>query len=399
MKTRTVLATLILPWLVACAAAPTPTPPSTSIVSATLMPTGAPTNTPTLPPRATETSTPLATPTFTPRPIPTNTPTPRPTATSTPTPCTTLRACAERKKFEIGSYLTGTWFRDDKWRDTIAREFNLAVLSAGFYWDAVEPTRGQFNFSSVDEQVAFAQSKKMPICGHALLLAESPYIPDWLAQGNLSRDDLAQLLRAYIGQVMQRYKGQISQYIVVEDPYPGSPADVFYPKFGYDYIDLAFQIARETDPSATLIFNAGDNETSAGASTQLTRQIVQRLKAKGLVDGVGLEMHLDATKPYTKQDVIATMRSYAVPVYVTEIDVDLTDVPGTREERYAKQAQVYRDMLAACLESGVCKSFAVWGIGDKHSWLERKSSNADPTLFDDDLRPKPAFSALLEILQ
>jgi endo-1,4-beta-xylanase len=175
--------------------------------------------------------------------------------------------------------------------------------------------------------------------------------------------------------------------------------DVFYKKFGFDYIDLAFQIARETDPSAKLIYNAGDNETSAAPTTQQTRLIVDRLRAKGLIDGVGLEMHLDATQTYDKEDVITTMKSYGVPVHVTEIDVDLTNVKGAQEERYARQAQVYGDMLSACLESGVCKSFSVWGIGDKNSWLERESSNADPTLFDDNLNPKPAYFAILNALR
>ncbi len=390
MRLAKVLASLIVTALVAsCGSAPTATPTLAPTRTMTTAPTLTATNVPTSTPRATETST------------PTFTATPRPTATATATPCTTLRECADRKQIQIGTYLTGSWFPDPKFKEIVAKGFNLAVISSGFYWHDVEPTRGQFNLSFADEQVAFAQSKNMLMCGHALLLAESPYIPDWLAKGNFTRDDLAQLLRNYIVQVMSRYKGRIGMYLVVEDAPlpPDTQNDIFYQKFGYDYIDLAFQIARETDPSAVLIYNAGDNETSGGAATQLTRQIVQRLKVKGLVDGVGLEMHLDGTKPYVKQDVIATMRSYGVPVYVTEIDVDLTNVQGTQQERYAKQAKIYGDMFAACLESGVCKSFAVWGIGDKYSWLRRASPIADPTLFDDNLNPKPAYFALLDALR
>ena len=379
--------------LVACVSAPTATP--TAVPTATLAPSAA--LTPTL--LAVVKSTPTLTATASPRPS--ASPSPRPSATSTPTPCTaTLRECAERKQIQIGTYLNGQQFPDARWKEIAAQEFNLAVVSSGFYWDEIEAARGQFNFAFVDEQVTFAQSKQMTICGHALLLAAPPYIPDWLANGNFSRDELAQILRTYITQIMSRYKGRIGMYIVVEDPYhpPYQTVDVFYSKFGYDYVDLAFQIAREADPSALLIFNNGENETSHGETTSLTRQIVQRLASKGLIDGVGLEMHLDATKPYAKQDVIATMQSYGVPVYVTEIDVNLKDLPGTREERYAKQAQIYRDMFTACLESGVCKSFAVWGFGDKYSWLERASPDADPTIFDDRLDPKPAYFAIRDAL-
>jgi endo-1,4-beta-xylanase len=291
-----------------------------------------------------------------------------------------------------------TGIPDPRYGKTMGKEFNLAQVSA-VSWSRLEPTRGQIDFSIADAQVALAQSKQQTICGDSLLLAASPYIPDWLAKGNFSREELAQILRDHLVQVISRYRGRISQYVVAEDPYPAYEQDVFYPKFGYDYIDLAFQIARETDPSAVLIFNLLNNETSSGTMTPLTRQIVQRLKSKGLIDGVGVEMHLDANKSYAKQDVIATMQSYGVPVYVTEIDVNLKDVPGTQEERYAKQAKIYGDMFAACLESGVCKSFSVWDIGDKYSWLERESPNADPTPFDNNLNPKPAYFALLDLLR
>jgi GH35 family endo-1,4-beta-xylanase len=56
-------------------------------------------------------------------------------------------------------------------------------------------------------------------------------------------------------------------------------------------------------------------------------------------------------------------------------------------------------MLSACLESGVCESFSVWGLGDQFSWLMRYSSLADPALFDNELNPKPAYFTLLEILR
>jgi endo-1,4-beta-xylanase len=82
----------------------------------------------------------------------------------------------------------------------------------------------------------------------------------------------------------------------------------------------------------------------------------------------------------------------------------MKDVPGTQEERYAKQAEIYKEMLEACLESGVCKSFTVWGIGDKYSWIETQewyseySPEGIPTLFDDNLKPKPAYFAIRDIL-
>ena len=93
------------------------------------------------------------------------------------------------------------------------------------------------------------------------------------------------------------------------------------------------------------------------------------------------------------------MQSYGLPIHVTELDVDLGNLLVAKEERYAKQAQVYKDILSACIESGVCESYSSCGLGDKFSWLMRYSALADPAPFDNNLNPKPGYFALLEALR
>jgi endo-1,4-beta-xylanase len=71
-----------------------------------------------------------------------------------------------------------------------------------------------------------------------------------------------------------------------------------------------------------------------------------------------------------------------------------------------EQAQIYKSVLEACLESQVCKSFTFWVVGDKYSFLEKPefanvkgaSLDADPTMFDDELNPKPAYFAIRDML-
>ena len=125
---------------------------------------------------------------------------------------------------------------------------------------------------------------------------------------------------------------------------------------------------------------------------------MRRLKAKGLVDAVGLEMHLDGDNPPAEADVAATMQSYGLPVFVTEFDIDLSNVRGTTVERFATQAQIAASMLRAARGSGVCRSFTLWGIGDAYSWLvfALGRAHADGTPFDGNLKPKPFFTALLD---
>jgi len=288
----------------------------------------------------------------------------------------------------------------------IGQEFSIAVIDWGLYWPEVEFAQSQFNFSNSDNQVSLAQKQNMVIRGHSLVFPTSSYgIADWVVKGNFTRDQLVEILRNHISRLVSHYQGKVKEWIVVNEPYisPYRPNDVFYKTLGANYIEIAFQAARETDLSAILIYNDTENHTSAGITTHLTRKNLQLIASKGLVDGVGLQMHLDGARPPSKSDVVATMKSYDMPVYITEMDVNMQDVAGTQDDRHRIQATIYREMLEACLESAVCKSITFWGIGDKYSWGEwpkdapHVSPNADMTLFDDYLKPKPAYYALYEV--
>jgi endo-1,4-beta-xylanase len=109
--------------------------------------------------------------------------------------------------------------------------------------------------------------------------------------------------------------------------------------------------------------------------------------------------------PPDKQDVIETMRSYDLPVYVTEFDVNLKNVAGSQEQRWNFQADVYRAMLEASLESDVCAGFSVFGLKDDISvWetiptLEGYSKDSDPLPFDNEENPKPSYYAMLDVLK
>ncbi|MCX7840316.1 MAG: endo-1,4-beta-xylanase, partial [Anaerolineae bacterium] len=62
--------------------------------------------------------------------------------------------------------------------------------------------------------------------------------------------------------------------------------------------------------------------------------------------------------------------------------------------------------IEACLENKACKSFDTWGISDAASFYVTNTNpgigpyhpNADPLMFDKDLRPKPAYFAVRDAL-
>ena len=175
---------------------------------------------------------------------------------------------------------------------------------------------------------------------------------------------------------------------------------------GPEYVEIAFQTAREADPDAVLIYNDSGHETARLPKSNQVFNLVKSLKAKDLVDAVGFQMHIlgepdsyiDPRTPPTKEELLEQMSRYGdmgVKVFITELDVDTGKLSGTKEEKWSKQAEIYGTVVEACLESsGICKDINMWGISDIDAWRGEA-----PFLYTASNQPKPAYFAVLDILK
>jgi endo-1,4-beta-xylanase len=242
-----------------------------------------------------------------------NTPIP-PSPTAIPEP-TTLRGWAQELDIDFGCQFTGWWFNDSRWREVVAREFSLGVVQWGINWPDLEPERERFNTSTADRLIQFGEQRRLRLRGHPILFPSQ--LPDWLSKGTFSRQELTDLTYGHIRRLMGAFAGRIREWVVVNEPYiqPFRTDDIFHSTIGPGYIEMAFEAARGADPAAELIYNDTENHTAAGIMTELTRRNLAALKARSVVDGVGLQMHLKASSPPAKSDIAATMKSYELPVY------------------------------------------------------------------------------------
>ncbi len=312
---------------------------------------------------------------------------------------------------------------DGKYCKTMQRDFNVAVLSE-FSWIDLWLGPGQYDFSALDRAIDYAEKQGWRIRASHLVwgAVDSKVIPDWLLNGQFSRDEYIQLLEQHVKTLVNRYKGRVQEWSIANEAasrslYPGG--DFWNDKIGPEYIEMAFRWAKEADPDSILIFNDYNNESPRDEVTRKTIETmvatVKRLKEAGVpIDVVGMQMHLllKWASPIVpkKEDVIDTMQKFAdlgVRIYITEFDVDLTEQKGTQAEKWDFEANLYRKMFAACIESGVCDSFTTWGISDLHSWITIKGvgptylnePDADPLMFDKGFNPKPAYFAVQDVLQ
>lgn len=334
----------------------------------------------------------------------------------------TLRALAERCGVSLGTEFSWWRMQDPRYYNLIFDHYNTLILSE-FSWKGFWRGRGDYDFESMDRIVDWAVRHGFRVRASHLVGGateeSSTAIPDWLRNGRFSRDEYIQILREHVTTIVSHYKGRVTEWSIANEAVSRSAwegSDFWMDKIGPPYIEMSFQWAREANPDAVLIFNDNNNESPRDGETRRVingmYQTVKNLKAQGVpIDVVGMQMHLllKYSSPIapTKQDVIDTMRKFGelgVEIYITEFDVDVHRVPGTQQERWQYQANLYRNMLEACLESGVCTSFATWGVSDSTSWITCQEQwcvnvpDADPLMFDKDFNPKPAYFTVMDVL-
>ncbi|MCL5428645.1 MAG: endo-1,4-beta-xylanase [Chloroflexi bacterium] len=280
--------------------------------------------------------------------------------------------------------------------------FNYGMIGAGM-WVFKGPN--EFTFKDTDSDVRLGVNNKMHLLGH--LLVWPSVVPDWMQQGNYSAQQIRDITINWITIEMQRYP-QIKTWNVVNEAYN---KDFYQQKLGDDYLIQFYEAARAARPDAILIYNdyanhsLEDKNWPNGQRTALTFQIIQKLQMKALIDGVGVQMVIFADKlPPSYEDITNALKSYGLPVYITEFQVIMTNVPGSQQERLLIQADIYKNIVKAILDSGVSETIVYFNQSDKVSpWeldpkLPEYSKNADPTLFDDNYQPKPAYFGVLQAL-
>lgn len=280
------------------------------------------------------------------------------------------------------------------------QQFNHRVnLSVSMFDSYRAPDQWDFNLA--DFELQQAQSANQSVIGAPLVWGTEALdwaTPEWIRTGGYSRDQVITLMEDHIETVLTTFRGLITSYIVVNEALTGATGgsgmdDWWHNQIGPEYITLAFQKARQSDPDATLIYNHYNNHIIGQPNFDVTKNHVEDLDALGLIDAVSCQLHLASIRP-EKSDVTSAFQSYGLPVWVTEFDsyqLQPEEVADPEQE----QATITKKMFEATLESGVCDHFTVWGFSDRNSfWGDDKKT----CLWDDNFNAKKNYYAIKEAL-
>ncbi len=314
----------------------------------------------------------------------------------------TLRALADARGFRIGAAVGHEpLIRDPRYREILAREFNVLVCENAMKCGPTRPARDRFEFAEADAIVAFAEEHGMAVRGHALVWHNM--LPSWLEKARLSYDDAIDVVRGHIFTVMSHFRGKVYAWDVVNEGVADDGRwrdSLFLRTFGPDYMAMAFHWAHEADPEAQLFYNDYSADAVNPKSTAIYGIVRGLLKEGVPVHGVGLQMHLslyDTPKWRALADNIARFNDLGLDVQITEMDVRTREPASPDDLR--EQARAYRDVMEACLSATRCSAFLVWGVTDRYSWIpEVFKGEGSGLLFDASGQAKPAYFALREAL-
>jgi endo-1,4-beta-xylanase len=322
-----------------------------------------------------------------------------------------LRTLAARRGIVFGSAACTYQLRDLDFAAVLAREAGVLVPEYEMKRDAVERSRGQYDFSACDALVDFANAHAMSMRGHTLVWYHSN--PGWLEEAVLDWRDSG-LMTGYITSVVRHFRGRVRSWDVVNEAIaPGDGRkdglrDCFWLKaFGPAYIDDAYHAARAADPDALLVYNDWGCEAGAPENDRfraVTLSFLEGALARGVpIQALGLQGHLSAFGSQVDQlrlsRFLDDVASLGLRILVTEHDVDDTGGPWRADERDRAVADASRKFLDVVLDSRATSAVLTWGLTDRFleapSWKQRLEGYTPRKLpLDTDLGRKPLWHAL-----
>lgn len=328
----------------------------------------------------------------------------------------TLKSAASSRGLLVGCCVHAKAIREQP--DFVAlvkQQMSILVAENEFKFGPLRPTPTTFFFNDADTIINFAEQNGMKMRGHNFVWHRA--LPPWFAT-YVSQDNAEQVLTNHIETVAGRYKGRIHSWdvvneaIQVSDNLPNGVRNSPWQKLLPNYIDIAFRVARRTDPHALLTYNdygvEGEDEQSTAKRAAVLTLVTGMLHRGVPIDAVGIQSHLTAGPKHkygpALRQFMTDIQNLGLKIMLTEMDVNDRELPADIPTRDAAVGDLYASYLNTALGNRNVIALLTWGITDRSTWLNhegaRKDGQPERSLpFDADLKPKPAFFSELNALK
>jgi endo-1,4-beta-xylanase len=288
--------------------------------------------------------------------------------------------------FEFGTALASKMFaanvkpaEQTQYLQLAKQFFNATVHEDALKWYSTEFEQGQINYADADRILAWSRQNGMKMRGHTLFWEVEKWQKPWVKK--LSTTKLRSAVQQRTLDVCQRYRGQISEYDVLNEMLHGN---FFRGRLGNSIVKQIFDWCKQVDPNVVLYVN--DFNTLTGKMlTPYVDQIRTLLKQGVPIGGIGEQAHIRETiTPEQVQRSLETLAQFKLPIKLTELDV----VAATE----ADQARVLTEIMRVAFAHPAVQGIYHWGFWAGAMW-EPKAA-----LFRQNFQPKPAAIAYQKLV-
>lgn len=327
-----------------------------------------------------------------------------------------LRSVAQRGGRLFGSAINTLSHADDTaYNALIGQQCDVVTSENSGKWSRTQGGEGVFDFSELNGDIAFAQTRGLSFHVHAFIWhnAQPTWLSDNLAANPNDALNAQSLITDHIAGFASEYGADPSaewQSVDVVNEVVGDHTEGTYAETnwftaagdGPSYIHHAFERAK-AEFGSNVIYVWNEHQITENTASGVARRAngltaIDALLNSGIIEPAelrfGMQCHLPTSastgtrRAYHRATAsfCASMAAKGVAVWITELDLDVGNLVSPAEQ-YAETANMLRIIADNCDLERV----ATWNLADRYTFVP---NNSLP--FDDKLRPKRWRRALFE---
>ena len=343
------------------------------------------------------------------------------------------------KDFKVGTAITVGDLSSKPFMALLEKHFNKSITVGNemkpdavldmeacraYFEETGDDTTPQISFSTAKPILNYCQKNKIPVRIHTLVWHSQT--PNWFFKEGYADDGewvdkekmllrMENYIKAYFETLTELYPDidfyacDVVNEAWMDDGNPRQPGEqgpgtysnsAWVKVFGDNsFIEPAFTFARKYAPEGCKLYYNDYNEYMDGKMNAII-EMATNLKAKGLIDGIGMQSHLDARQSLDSAFPSISMYNKALDKYAElGLDIQITELDATTPENapteanLAVQAEYYKGIFDAIYAHKDSISAVIWwGITDNKSWR----ANQYPLLFDAEYKAKPSYYSIME---